>query len=136
MPFKIKLSAVLSYSGPPDDPQSSSATKSKPAKEGGVNPPRSKSPKATEAAKTPIPATGKSTKEAAAAAAEGGKPKDYGSPVFLHCEYQLLPGDAEPIKADVVYAGTGVKVAMEGRDPLSLEGWDSGNTFWASWTHR
>ena len=135
----MKLPAVLSYSGPPDVPQSSSATKSKPAKEGGVIPPRSKSPKATEAAKTPTPATGKSTKEAnaaAAAAAGGDKPKDYGSPVFLHCEYQLLPGDAEPIKADVVYAGTGVKVAMEGRDPLSLEGWDSGNTLWASWTHR
>lgn len=54
---------------------------------------------------------------------------------FLHCEYELLPGDESPVQTDlVVYDGV-AKVYVDQQEPRAVKTWTNGCITWISWTN-
>ncbi|XP_071485699.1 uncharacterized protein [Diadema antillarum] len=53
---------------------------------------------------------------------------------YYHCEYYLLPDDAEPIKTDVVTFGMAAKIYTE-HDSKVLKTWQEGDLTWIAWSH-
>ena len=54
---------------------------------------------------------------------------------YYHCQYFLLPDDAEPIRTDVVTFGMAAKIYTE-HDSKVLKTWQEGELTWIAWSHR
>ncbi|XP_001191000.4 uncharacterized protein LOC755639 [Strongylocentrotus purpuratus] len=53
---------------------------------------------------------------------------------YYHCQYYLLPDDAEPIRTDVVTFGMAAKIYTE-HDSKVLKTWQEGDLTWVAWSH-
>ncbi|XP_063952895.1 uncharacterized protein LOC129255695 [Lytechinus pictus] len=53
---------------------------------------------------------------------------------YYHCQYHLLPDDADPIRTDVVTFGMAAKIYTE-HDSKVLKTWQEGDLTWIAWSH-
>ena len=54
---------------------------------------------------------------------------------YLHCEYQLFPGDLEPVRTDVVNYGPVAKIYTEMQESKVVKTRTDCKLTWISWTH-
>lgn len=54
---------------------------------------------------------------------------------FYHCEYELLPGDEEPVRTDLVVYGSMAKIYTELQEAKSVKTWINNKETWITWTH-
>ena len=54
----------------------------------------------------------------------------------FHCEFQLLPGDKDPVRVDVVTYGMVAKIYVEGMEARVVKTWHNAGLTWVAWSHK